>query len=1151
MKSQKKAPAKPVKASRKIRTSGPQEIAKKTAEMPAPGQPVITTGFPVVGLGASAGGLAAFEALAPEATRTLLHELRGHQIEREMQNEELRRTQVEMDVSRARYFDLYDRAPVGYVTLSEAGLIRQANFTAATLLGVTQTDLVQQPLARFIQKEDADNYYLLRKQLLATGEPQSCELQLVKSDGTLFPALLVAITAPDESGAPIFHLTLSDIEEREKSKKELREKEERLSLATLHNGVGIWDWNLITQKLVWDDSMFALYHIRREDFIGTKEAWRASLHPGDLARGDQEVTDAISGKKPFDTEFRVVWPNGEIHHIKAVAKVFRDGQGIPLRMLGTNWDITARKQAEAALRESEERYRSIVQTSEEGIWTMDATARTDFVNPKMVQMLGYPVEEMLGRHLEAFMDEEGRAISTNNVKRRQPGIAEQHEFKFRRKDGSALWTSMATSPITNGSGEYGGALAMVTDITARKQAEQLLAWENSALEMIGSAAPLHEVLDGLMLGLEKQLAGALCSVLLLDDDGIHLRHGAAPSLPETYNRVIDGVAIGPTVGSCGTAAYARRQVIIPDIGSDPLWADFRELALGHGLLACWSTPIQGNKEKVLGTFAIYYREIHHPASADLELIARAVHITRIAIERKQTEEALRDANQKLRLHFEQTPMAVIEWDLDFRVTRWNPAAETVFGYRCAEALGQHASFIVPEAFRSQVDQIWQSLMQQSGGERSTNGNVCKDGTTILGEWYNTPLIDERGVCTGVASLVQDVTERKQTEEKIHQLNAELEQRVAERTHALHATNAKLQNHTLLLERANHELRLNEFSVQHASLPLCWVDANARIMRVNHAFVDLTGYAEPQALDLELFQVASGYPAAEWAGHWRQLRKGKALRLEWNVCRKDGGLVPVAVDLNHLKFERQEYGFICLHDVSATKQVAAERRERARSLAEARDAERSRFALDLHDHIAQHLAALKLNIEIMDKQVKRPKAERQQLHQMLKLVGELLTSVRQMAWQIYPPVLGERGLDEALRHACGEWSEQNGVVATYGSEGLDHRRLPLHIETPLFRIAQEALTNVARHASASQVSVLLQKRGQTLSLIVEDNGKGFHVQRALAAAIARRRLGVLGMHERAEMTGATLNIESRPGQGTTVFIRLALPDAATAKHDCAR
>ncbi len=139
--------------------------------------------------------------------------------------------------------------------------------------------------------------------------------------------------------------------ERKRAEDVLREKEERLALATFHNGVGIWDWNLRTQEMIWDDSMYALYRIRREDFIGTEEAWRAALHPDDLARGDQEVADAIAGKKPFETEFRVIWPDGEVRYIKAVAKVFRDDQGVPMRMLGINMDVTDRRKAEIGLGE--------------------------------------------------------------------------------------------------------------------------------------------------------------------------------------------------------------------------------------------------------------------------------------------------------------------------------------------------------------------------------------------------------------------------------------------------------------------------------------------------------------------------------------------------------------------------------------------------------------------------------------------------------------------------------------------------------------------------------------------------------------------------------------------------------------------------------
>ncbi len=143
-------------------------------------------------------------------------------------------------------------------------------------------------------------------------------------------------------------------------------------------------------------------------------------------------------------------------------------------------------------------------------------------------------------------------------------------------------------------------------------------------------------------------------------------------------------------------------------------------------------------------------------------------ICRDITDRKLVEEEISKSEQRLRIHVEHTPLAVIEWDLDFRVASWNPAAERIFGYSRAEAMGQHGSFTVPPQFREHVDRVWHDLLAQKGGARSTNDNITKDGRTISCEWYNTPLVDDSGRVLGVASLVQDVTERVVLEDRLRQ-----------------------------------------------------------------------------------------------------------------------------------------------------------------------------------------------------------------------------------------------------------------------------------------------------------------------------------------------------------------------------------------------
>jgi len=178
------------------------------------------------------------------------------------------------------------------------------------------------------------------------------------------------------------------------------------------------------------------------------------------------------------------------------------------------------------------------------------------------------------------------------------------------------------------------------DIIERTRAEAVSAEHGRVLEMVAASRPLDEVLTRLVNLIESQIEGTYASILLLDDDGKHLRRGVSPSLPEAYSKAVDHVAIGPKAGSCGTAMYRREPVIVSDILQDPLWDDIRELAVQHGLRACWSMPILSNQSKDLGTFAIYSRNVREPTSAERRLIEPIAHIAGIAIERRQAEERI-------------------------------------------------------------------------------------------------------------------------------------------------------------------------------------------------------------------------------------------------------------------------------------------------------------------------------------------------------------------------------------------------------------------------------------------------------------------------------------------------------------------------------
>jgi len=225
----------------------------------------------------------------------------------------------------------------------------------------------------------------------------------------------------------------------------------------------------------------------------------------------------------------------------------------------------------------------------------------------------------------------------------------EHEYRLLMPDGSVKHLHVVAHALSDEAGrvEFVGA---VMDVTERKRAEALRDGESRILEMTARDAPLEETLEKLVLAVESQFAGLLCSVLLLDEDGRHIRHGAAPSLPELYSKAIDGLSIGPKAGSCGTAMYRREPVVVSDILEDPLWEQYRSVAEPFGLRACWSTPILAHSGKALGSFAMYYREPRGPTPPETRALQMATHLAGIAIERKlarEERERLRQAQADL------------------------------------------------------------------------------------------------------------------------------------------------------------------------------------------------------------------------------------------------------------------------------------------------------------------------------------------------------------------------------------------------------------------------------------------------------------------------------------------------------------------------
>ena len=238
--------------------------------------------------------------------------------------------------------------------------------------------------------------------------------------------------------------------------------------------IGSWDWDMENGTVWWSDETYRIFGVAPGAYVPGVEANARFFHPDDTARFQQAFSRAVETGEVLDAEVRIVLRDGTVKHCHARGKTIVDDEGKPRHYVGTIRDITTRKRAEETLRESEERYRLLVETANEGIWSMDADHRTSYVNQAMADMLGYPVEEIVGKKVEEFFFPEDMTFHGERMERRRAGADEIYERRFRRKDGGELWTMVSAKALWNGERRFGGSFAMFTDITERRRVAETL-----------------------------------------------------------------------------------------------------------------------------------------------------------------------------------------------------------------------------------------------------------------------------------------------------------------------------------------------------------------------------------------------------------------------------------------------------------------------------------------------------------------------------------------------------------------------------------------------------------------------------------------------------------------------------------------------------
>ncbi|MDE1895176.1 MAG: EAL domain-containing protein [Xanthomonadaceae bacterium] len=441
-------------------------------------------------------------------------------------------------------------------------------------------------------------------------------------------------------------------------------------------------------------------------------------------------------------------------------------------------DIAGRRRDRLALQEKEHFLQRLLEAESGAVYIFDlAQNRTVYASRHFLAALGHAPgqsEAMASDVPELCHPEDLPALVAHHQawQLADDGDTRRLEYRIRDGDGHWHWLSSHETPFAREpDGRVRQVLGIAHDITARKQAETWIGQQKQIMELIVAGAGMSSILTTLVQAIESQSPGMLGSVLLLDEDGVHVHHAAAPSLPAGFVAAIDGESIGPAAGSCGTAAFRREAVYVRDLRTDPLWENYRAAAMPFGLVAAWSQPIMDGDGRVLGTFAMYYRRPALPQAEQVRLMESAVHLASIAIIRQREDAALRQKDERLVKAQQVAHLGFVEWNLRTHAIYASDEAYRICGLtRGSESLSPDIVARVVHA-----DDL---ALVNSGLERATLGlgtfdashRIVRPDGGVVWVHAQAELIRNAGQGADVLlGTMVDITRRKQAEEALQRM----------------------------------------------------------------------------------------------------------------------------------------------------------------------------------------------------------------------------------------------------------------------------------------------------------------------------------------------------------------------------------------------
>ncbi|MFN0277544.1 MAG: PAS domain S-box protein [Pyrinomonadaceae bacterium] len=824
-----------------------------------------------------------------------------------------------------------------------------------------------------------------------------------------------------------------------------------------------------------------------EKHCGSMKLW---LPNGDLLPHTHSPMLEVlrTGIPVFNVEVFIEQPSGARLPVLVNFAALKNQKGEITGAITSFSDITDRKRAEERLRESEQNFRAVFTQTSAGIAQTDLTGGFVLVNDRYCEIVGRTRPELMKMRMQDVTHPDDLPVNLKHFGALLKGEKSNFDIEKRyvRPDGAEVWVHNHVSAIRDAKGSAIQIVAAVTDITERKKAVEALRESEESYRVLTESASdaIISIDENSMIAFvnsaatrtfgypEEEMTGQ--SLTMLMPENLRSAHRAG------FSRYLD----------TGVRKLNWESVQIPAQHKD-----------GHEF------PL----EISFGEYSRYGNRFF-------------IGVARDITERKKAIEDLRESEARRQLAQDAGNIGIFDWDITADKTYWSETMWSFYGEEASDINPDDAywSSHIHEHDRERVRRNLRRIVESDGVEfRDEYRIIRSDGTIRWIEAKARVSRDESGKATRMYGVNNDITSRKEAEEKIR--------------------------------ASDTQLRLVTSSVPAL---ISYVDKDERYRFANERFTDWFGIPTHEVIGKQPRDIF-GPVAYEVIKPWiDRALSGEKCTFETVLNNKNDGEKFVSASfIPDIGADGTVYGYYGLtHDLTDLKRseeentaLVAQLREREVAenqriellgrLVASQETERRRFARDLHDQMGQRLTALRLKIASLHELAPGDDQFTTHVDRLQEIAERIDSEVSFLAWELRPAALDDLGLVDAIAAFVNEWSRHHEVAADFHSAGHAKKRLDPEAETHLYRITQEALNNIAKHAEAKHVSVMLERREQNAILIVEDDGKGFDVGKKRIASESGSGLGLLGMGERAVLAGGEIEIESDVGKGTTIFIRV--------------